>query len=119
MRLWLVVEVVTGEAGSGEVMQVSEVEGPPGVVELVRVLETDVAAGSAVLGVSGLAPENVLRDPGLDGDGQATHAAADSGETSGVHADVCQSRANPLGYVGSGGLGYGGGRGCALVRVGG
>ena len=101
------------------VAKVSEFEGPPGVVELVRVLETDVAAGSAVLGVSGLAPENVLRDPSLDGDGQATHAAADSGETSGVHTDVRQGRAHPLGYVGSGGLGYGGGRGCALVRIGG
>ncbi len=85
-----------------------EFEGPPGVVELVRVLETDVAAGSAVLGVSGLAPENVFGDPSLDGDGQATHAAADSGESNGVQADVCQGRANPLGYVGSGALGYGG-----------
>ena len=57
--------------------------------------------------------------PSLDGEGQATHAAADSGESSGVHADVCQGRANPLGYVGSGALGNGGGRGWALVRVGG
>ncbi len=89
MTLWLVVEVVTGEAGSGEVMQISEVEGPPGVVELVRVLKTDVAAGSAVLGVSRLAPEDVFRDPSLDGDGQSTHAAAEAGESSGVHANVC------------------------------
>ncbi len=69
------------------------------------------------MGMSGLTPEDVFRYPGLDGQGQAAHAAADTGETSGVHSNVCQGGANPLGYVGSGALGYNCGRGKARARV--
>jgi hypothetical protein len=70
------------------------------------------------LGMSGLTAEDVFRYPGLDGHGQAAHAAADAGETSGVHSNVCQGGADPLRYVGSGALGYSGGRGNARARVG-
>ena len=53
-----------------------EPEGTPRVVEAVRVSEADIVQGSAVLGVAGLHPEDVLWDPALDGDGKAAHAAA-------------------------------------------
>ncbi len=65
----------------------SEAERAPRVVQAVGVGQADVAAGSAVLGVAGLHPEDALGHAGLDGDGKAAHAAADAGERGGVDAD--------------------------------
>ena len=56
-------------------MRLSEAEGTPSVVQAVGVGEADVAAGGAVLRVAGLHPEDVLGDAGLNGSGEATHAA--------------------------------------------
>ena len=65
----------------------SEAEGPPGVVEAIRVGKADVAAGRPVLGVAGLHPHYVFRDAGLRGDREASHAAADAREGGGVNID--------------------------------
>ena len=52
-----------------------EAEGPPCVVEAVRVGQADVAASSAVLRVARLHPEDVLGHAGFDSRGEAAHAA--------------------------------------------
>ena len=60
-----------------------ELEGPPGVVEAVRVCESDVAAGGGGLCVATLHVEYGLGYAGLGGDGEAAHAARGAGERRG------------------------------------
>ena len=53
----------------------SQIKGPLGVVEAVRIREAHVATRCTILSVSALHPEDVLWHSGLDGDSEATHAS--------------------------------------------
>ena len=72
----------TGNGGGG-----SKPEGSPGVVEAVRVRESDIAAGGGRLRVAALHVEDGLRYPGFRGDGESSHTARGAGEGRGVDAD--------------------------------
>ena len=69
-----------------------EAERTPDVVQAVRAREVDVAADCTVLGVAGLHPEDILRDPCLSGDDEAVHGAADAAERGSVDADHAKGK---------------------------
>ncbi len=84
-----------------------ELEGAPGVVEAVRVLKAHIAAGSAVLGMAALKPEDVFGNASLDSNRECPHAAADAGEAGWVDPDVLEGGCHVGGNVGAGRLGLG------------